>query len=207
MRELQARRFRQIFFCSKGRFLGAESREYRRFVRRCGKGITVVLLDDAARNYCCLVGRSCSGRRARPSSSPELLQPRRDRFRRRIPICCVFARWIGLPLVFRLGRFRWLSRTRCGHLRWGRFHGKLWCVGVFLAGVGCGGLLNFDAESFFADASAVGGNDIFCIVGGFGFLSAHEAESCFIRGVLCRNKRKTSHNSFAMNFLGPWVLS
>ena len=52
------------------------------------------------------------------------------------------------------------------------------------AGAGCGDLLNFDAESFFVDASAVGGNDIFCIVGGFGFLSAHEAESCFI-GEFC----------------------
>ena len=57
-------------------------------------------------------------------------------------------------------------------------------VSRFFAGAGCGGLLNFDAESFFVDASAVGGNDIFCIVGGFGFLSAHEAESCFI-GEFC----------------------
>ena len=64
------------------------------------------------------------------------------------------------------------------------FNGKLWCVEVFLAGAGCGGLLNFDAESFFVDASAVGGNDIFCIVGGFDFLSAHEAELCFI-GEFC----------------------
>ena len=75
---------------------------------------------------------SCSGRRARPSSSPELLQPRRDRFRRRIPICRVLVRWIGLPLMFRLGRFRWLSRTRRGHLRWSRLQWQaLVCRGFF----------------------------------------------------------------------------
>ena len=56
--------------------------------------------------------------------------------------------------------------------------------GFFSLALVVGGLLNFDAESFFVDASAVGGNDIFCIVGGFGFLSAHEAESCFI-GEFC----------------------
>ena len=56
--------------------------------------------------------------------------------------------------------------------------------GFFSLELVVGGLLNFDAESFFVDASTVGGNDIFCIVGGFDFLSAHEAESCFI-GEFC----------------------
>lgn len=79
----------------------------------------VVLLDDVARGITVVSFDELFGASSSAEFEPELLQPRRDRFRRRVPICRVLVRWIGLPLMSRLGRFRWPSRTCRGHLRRG----------------------------------------------------------------------------------------
>ena len=50
------------FFLLEGRFFGAESREYRRFVRRCGKGNYSRLAGRCGKgNYGCLVRRAVRG--------------------------------------------------------------------------------------------------------------------------------------------------